>query len=226
MTALQRRRQTEGLCLHCGYDLRGGAEGACPECGRTQPRVGPAAGARLHAGRLFLVLWAALVALWMIAAIGGAKRWTLPDRAAQLAQMAQEAVRAAPDLRGRPLWQHPYTAKTDYGWPWVFASVIVGETCICDLGGEPRVMVDSPLRTPGWVASEGFIHWTPATDDRTAWRHVDACWTVGLVQAAGLQLAALGLLAVLAVAARLRQARASREYSGDGRSAQRTLRDG
>lgn len=28
------RRQRLGLCLHCGYDLRGNLSGRCPECGR------------------------------------------------------------------------------------------------------------------------------------------------------------------------------------------------
>ncbi|MCL4196643.1 MAG: hypothetical protein KJZ69_04055 [Phycisphaerales bacterium] len=34
------RRRAPGLCVHCGYDLRGNASGVCPECGaaRDQPR--------------------------------------------------------------------------------------------------------------------------------------------------------------------------------------------
>lgn len=36
---LRRKRLAEGLCVHCGYDLRGthgaaGASGLCPECGK------------------------------------------------------------------------------------------------------------------------------------------------------------------------------------------------
>src|SRR4051812_9720628 len=27
------RRAREGLCLHCGYSLRGNVSGVCPECG-------------------------------------------------------------------------------------------------------------------------------------------------------------------------------------------------
>lgn len=27
------RRRNLGLCLHCGYDLRGNESGTCPECG-------------------------------------------------------------------------------------------------------------------------------------------------------------------------------------------------
>ena len=27
------RRRSRGLCIHCGYDLRGSPTGACPECG-------------------------------------------------------------------------------------------------------------------------------------------------------------------------------------------------
>jgi len=29
------RRQRLGLCLGCGYDLRGNRSGVCPECGRA-----------------------------------------------------------------------------------------------------------------------------------------------------------------------------------------------
>jgi hypothetical protein len=28
-------RQRQGLCLYCGYDLRGNRSGVCPECGRV-----------------------------------------------------------------------------------------------------------------------------------------------------------------------------------------------
>lgn len=36
---LRRKRLAQGLCVHCGYDLRGtagtpGASGLCPECGK------------------------------------------------------------------------------------------------------------------------------------------------------------------------------------------------
>lgn len=30
---LRGRRRAPGLCVHCGYDLRGNASGVCPECG-------------------------------------------------------------------------------------------------------------------------------------------------------------------------------------------------
>jgi len=32
-----RRRAAEGLCTGCGYDLRGGHSGRCPECGLAKP---------------------------------------------------------------------------------------------------------------------------------------------------------------------------------------------
>lgn len=37
---LRRKRLAEGLCVHCGYDLRGsaaaaGVSGLCPECGKA-----------------------------------------------------------------------------------------------------------------------------------------------------------------------------------------------
>lgn len=31
----QRRRRKGGLCIRCGYNLRGAASGICPECGET-----------------------------------------------------------------------------------------------------------------------------------------------------------------------------------------------
>lgn len=35
---LRRKRLAEGLCVQCGYDLRGRGEGGeCPECGRRAP---------------------------------------------------------------------------------------------------------------------------------------------------------------------------------------------
>ena len=38
----RRHRQRHGLCLYCGYDLRGNMSGACPECGRAfQSEVRP-----------------------------------------------------------------------------------------------------------------------------------------------------------------------------------------
>ena len=63
-----RRRLRRGGCPHCGYDLRGGADGACPECGRDQHAAPPAARS-VRAGRLFAVLWVALVLLWGIVAL-------------------------------------------------------------------------------------------------------------------------------------------------------------
>jgi hypothetical protein len=38
---IRERRVRRGLCLHCGYDLRGSAATLCPECGA---QVGPARG--------------------------------------------------------------------------------------------------------------------------------------------------------------------------------------
>jgi len=32
------RRRMPGLCVKCGYDLRGNASGVCPECGGEAPR--------------------------------------------------------------------------------------------------------------------------------------------------------------------------------------------
>jgi hypothetical protein len=41
MTALRRRRRRRrGLCLACGYDLRGTPSGACPECGTSRSPAG------------------------------------------------------------------------------------------------------------------------------------------------------------------------------------------
>lgn len=38
-----RRRRKRGLCLRCGYDLRGSKDSArCPECGAPAPAAGPA----------------------------------------------------------------------------------------------------------------------------------------------------------------------------------------
>jgi hypothetical protein len=31
------RRFFTGRCVHCGYDLQGGLQTTCPECGREQP---------------------------------------------------------------------------------------------------------------------------------------------------------------------------------------------
>ena len=42
------RRVRMGLCLHCGYDLRG-SPGICPECGETSERVDSADGVRAPA---------------------------------------------------------------------------------------------------------------------------------------------------------------------------------
>jgi hypothetical protein len=30
---LRRERRAKGLCVRCGYDLRGNVSGVCPECG-------------------------------------------------------------------------------------------------------------------------------------------------------------------------------------------------
>ena len=35
-------RRSAGLCLRCGYDLRGNVSGACPECGTPTPARGEA----------------------------------------------------------------------------------------------------------------------------------------------------------------------------------------
>lgn len=35
----QERRAKKGLCLECGYDLRGNTSGVCPECGAEADRV-------------------------------------------------------------------------------------------------------------------------------------------------------------------------------------------
>jgi hypothetical protein len=33
----RRRRRRRGLCVRCGYDLKGLSDGACPECGAERP---------------------------------------------------------------------------------------------------------------------------------------------------------------------------------------------
>ncbi|MCL4196578.1 MAG: hypothetical protein KJZ69_03720 [Phycisphaerales bacterium] len=33
------RRRAPGLCIKCGYDLRGNTSGVCPECGGEAPRA-------------------------------------------------------------------------------------------------------------------------------------------------------------------------------------------
>src|SRR5436309_1373752 len=48
---VRRRRRRLGLCLRCGYDLRGSPSGACPECGAGSAAAGaagPAAAGPLH----------------------------------------------------------------------------------------------------------------------------------------------------------------------------------
>jgi hypothetical protein len=34
-----RERKAKGLCLRCGYDLRGNVSGVCPECGEDRQAV-------------------------------------------------------------------------------------------------------------------------------------------------------------------------------------------
>ena len=34
-------RTRRGLCVHCGYDLRGNISGVCPECGKPAPQRPP-----------------------------------------------------------------------------------------------------------------------------------------------------------------------------------------
>jgi hypothetical protein len=34
---LRRERRAKGLCVRCGYDLRGNVSGVCPECGEVAP---------------------------------------------------------------------------------------------------------------------------------------------------------------------------------------------
>jgi hypothetical protein len=36
-SAVRRRRARRGLCVHCGYDLRGSPAGRCSECGHAAP---------------------------------------------------------------------------------------------------------------------------------------------------------------------------------------------
>jgi len=36
------RRRRPGLCIKCGYDLRGADHKVCPECGSPPPRPSPA----------------------------------------------------------------------------------------------------------------------------------------------------------------------------------------
>lgn len=47
-----RRRRAAGLCIRCGYPLRGNVSGRCPECGTGVARVpNPGGVARNHMGR-------------------------------------------------------------------------------------------------------------------------------------------------------------------------------
>jgi uncharacterized paraquat-inducible protein A len=38
-TELQDERRAKGLCVRCGYDIRGNTSGVCPECGSRRLRM-------------------------------------------------------------------------------------------------------------------------------------------------------------------------------------------
>ncbi len=189
-----RRRLRRGLCLECGYDLRGTNPGdVCPECATVRAQPEPAKPRRLPLVRVFVVTWLLLVVVWFGTDLFVVDRRQMSPLQERLAELAAEGI-------ARP--RHLMIAFRKYGWPLPFLEVWDSQSYQCQPGQWP-VVLDATAQCDVYADFER-IQWELPNDDPTVSTVVDITWPFVLVQMAALQLAAVGLTFVAALAVTLR----------------------
>ncbi len=190
-----RRRLRRGLCLECGYDLRGTNPGdVCPECARVRVQPEEVKPRRLPLVRVFVVAWLLLVVASFVMGLFVVDRRQMSPLQERLAELAAEG-------RSRP--RHLMIAAREHGWPLPFLKVWDSQSYQCQPGQWP-VVLDANVQFDVYADFER-IQWELPNDDPTVGTIVDITWPFVLVQMAALQLAAVGLTFVVALAAKLRR---------------------
>ncbi len=190
-----RCRLRGGLCLECGYDLRGTNPGdVCPECATVRVHPEEVKPRRLPLVRVFVVTWLLLVVASFVMGLFVVDRRQMPPLQERLAELAAEGG-------SRPA--HLMITFREHGWPLPFLTVWDSQSYQCQPGQWP-VVLDAKAQF-GVSADFERIQWELPNDDPTVRTIVDITWPFVLVQMAALQLAAVGLTFVVALAAKLRR---------------------
>ena len=190
-----RRRLRRGLCLECGYDLRGTKPGdVCPECATVRGQPEQAKPRRLPLVRVFVVAWLLLVVASFVMGLFVVDRRQMPPLQEGLAELAAEGG-------SRPA--HLMLTFREHGWPLPFLTVWDSQSYQAKPGQWP-VVLDANVQFDVYADFER-IQWELPNDDPTVRTIVDITWPFVLVQTAALQFAALGLILVVRLAVKLRR---------------------
>ena len=190
-----RRRLRRGLCLECGYDLRGTHLGdVCPECATVRGQPEQAKPRRFPLVRVFVVAWLLLVVASFVMGLFVVDRRQMPPLQERLAELAAEGG-SRPD--------HLMLTFREHGWPLPFLTVWDSQSYQCQPGQWP-VVLDANVQFDVYADFER-IQWELPNDDPTVRTIVDITWPFVLVQMAALQFAAVGLTFVVVLAAKLRR---------------------
>ena len=190
-----RRRLRRGLCLECGYDLRGTKPGdVCPECATVRGRPEQAKPRRFPLVRIFVVAWLLLVVASFVMGLFVVDRRQWPPLQERLAELAAEGG-------SRPA--HLMLTFREHGWPLPFLTVWDSQSYQCQPGQWP-VVLDANVQFEVYADFER-IQWELPNDDPTVRTIVDITWPFVLVQMAALQFAAVGLVFVVVWVVKLRR---------------------
>ncbi len=191
-----RRRLRRRQCVACGYDLRAqSGAGGCPECGSAAPGA-PARS--FPCGRAFLASCGALVVLWSLTVALTRTEAVITDIQEQL-----DKLEALTSERSGPMTQTIIVGERTYGWPRMFMRVWDGQAYESIAGQRPTAILDPYIRSGvASFGSYGYFRWH--TRHGTIHRMTDIYWGQALVQLAGLQVVALGLVGLIAAARWLR----------------------
>ena len=105
------RRSATGLCVACGYDLRG-TPGRCAECGLTDQRLRAAGPPLVIAGGCSALLWLLAFSLSTASYVRAPRILSSTSAAAPTTRPAGPIELPASHLNWDDTWHRPYTAES------------------------------------------------------------------------------------------------------------------